>query len=224
MPAHVRWYAEFARNRMVIGYTDRSRHAAELDSSSWVRILAREDVQVGRPDPDLAPAGYRTLLMLQLAERYYKSPGLAARILANAPSRNMRPNAAELAVLLQAGELDYVFDYESVATTYGLHFLRLPPAIDLGDPARVAEYAAAHVRVRGMSARPADSVTITGRPIVYALSVPSAAPHPDAANRLAAYLLSREGRSMMRAAHVDAIDGAVFVGAAIPGAVRAAGQ
>jgi ABC-type molybdate transport system substrate-binding protein len=75
-----------------------------------------------------------------------------------------------------------------------------------------------------MSARPADSVTITGRPIVYALSVPSAAPHPDAANRLAAYLLSREGRSMMRAAHVDAIDGAVFVGAAIPGAVRAAGQ
>src|SRR5919197_1921988 len=54
MPTHARWYAEFAHNRMVIGYTDRSRHHTELDSATWMNILARPDVQVGRPDPDLA--------------------------------------------------------------------------------------------------------------------------------------------------------------------------
>ena len=221
MPEHVRWYAEFARNRMIVGYTDKSRHAAALDSSSWTRILTLRDVQVGRPDPDLAPAGYRALLMLQLAERFYKSPGLAARILANAPRRNMRPNAAELAVLLTAGELDYVLDYESVARAYGFHYLRLPAAIDLGDPTRAADYAVARVRVRASSPH-GDSLTFTGEPIVYGLSVPIAAPHQASANDLAAFLLSRDGRAMMRAAHVDAIDGAPLIGANAPDVVRAA--
>jgi len=221
MPAHVRWYAEFARNRMIIGYTERSRHAAEIDSANWPRILAMPDVQVGRPDPDLAPAGYRTLLMLQLAERYYRSPGLAARVLANAPPRNMRPNAAELATLLQTGELDYIFDYESVASAYGFKALHLPAAIDLGDPAQATEYAKARVRVKGKGT---DSATFVGAPIVYALSVPQGAPHPAAAQRLASFLLSGDGRRMMRAAQVDALDQAVFVGTDVPDVIRVANR
>jgi molybdate/tungstate transport system substrate-binding protein len=219
MPAHVTWYAEFARNRMIIGYTDKSRHATEIDSTNWSNILAKADVQVGRPDPDLAPAGYRTLLMLQLAERYYHSPGLAARVLANAPRRNMRPNAAELAALLQTGELDYIFDYESVAAAYGFKALHLPAGIDLGDPSQAAAYAAAHVRVKGKGT---DSANFAGAPIVYALSVPRGAPHSAAAQKLARFLLSADGRQMMRAAHVDALDQAVFVGTDVPDVLRVA--
>lgn len=30
MPAHVSWYARFARNRMVLAHTDRSRGATEI--------------------------------------------------------------------------------------------------------------------------------------------------------------------------------------------------
>lgn len=221
MPDHVRWYAEFARNRMIIGYTDRSRHAAEIDSTNWPGVLAMSDVQVGRPDPDLAPAGYRTLLMLELAERYYHSPGLAARVLANAPRRNMRPNAAELAALLQTGELDYIFDYESVALAYGFKALHLPAGIDLGDPALSGAYATAHVRVKGKGS---DSATFAGAPIVYALSIPRGAPHASAAQRLATFLLSADGRRMMRAARVDALDEAVFVGTDVPDVLRVANR
>jgi molybdate/tungstate transport system substrate-binding protein len=217
MPAHVGWYAEFARNRMIVGYTERSRHSSEIDSTNWTRILSLPDVQVGRPDPDLAPAGYRTLLMLQLAEAYYHIPGLAARLLANSPKRNMRPNAAELAALLQTGELDYIFDYESVAAAYGFKALHLPAAIDLGDPSNADGYSLAHVRVKG---RGADSATFAGSPIVYALSVPRLAPHRAAAERLAAFLLSAEGRRMMHGAHVDALDRAVFAGTEVPTAIR----
>jgi molybdate/tungstate transport system substrate-binding protein len=221
MPAHVSWYAEFARNRMIIGYTEKSRHAAEIDSTNWPKLLAMPDVQVGRPDPDLAPAGYRTLLMLQLAEHYYRLPGLAARVLANAPPRNMRPNAAELAALLQTGELDYIFDYESVAAAYGFKALHLPAAIDLGDPAHASDYAKARIRVKGKGT---DSSTFAGAPIVYALSVPRAAPHPAAAQRLAAFLLSPDGRRMMRAARVDVLDEAVFVGRDVPDVIRVANR
>jgi molybdate/tungstate transport system substrate-binding protein len=222
MPQHVSWYAEFARNRMVVAYTDRSRYAERLDTSTWTSILARRDVEVGRPDPDLAPAGYRAILLLRLAERYYGQPGLASRIVANSPRNHMRANAAELAALLQAHELDYVFDYESVAIAYGLRYLRLPADIDLGDPSRATTYASESVMVRGN--RPGgDSIVFAGRPIVYALAVPVAAPHARAGTRLAAFLLSDEGRRLMRAAHVDAMDRAIFVGTRVPDTLRDVG-
>lgn len=216
MPKHVTWYADFARNRMIIGYTDRSRYASKIDSSNWRRILAEPGVEVGRPDPDVAPAGYRTFLMLALAEKYFHDPGLSQRILKNATT--VRPNAAELAALLQTGEVDYVFDYESVAAAYGFRALRLPASIDLGDPARAREYA--QVKWRRQLAGSSDTVTYSGSPILYALSVPARSPHPAAAVRLSAFLLSDEGRRMMRAAHVDALDHAVFVGTGVPATIR----
>src|SRR5215207_1340832 len=142
VPQHAGWYAAFARNRMVVAYTKRSKYATEINASNWMRILGRKGVEVGRTDPDLAPAGYRTLLMLQLAERYYRAPGLAKSLLAHAPFRNIRPNAAELAALLAAGELDYIYDYQSVAEANGFSFVALPDEINLGDPKRAKEYGA----------------------------------------------------------------------------------
>lgn len=222
MPRFVDWYAEFARNRMVIAYTGHSRHAAELTAMSWPRVLAMRDVQVGRTDPNLAPVGYRTLLMLELAERWYHEPGLAARLLANAPLRNVRPDAAQLAALLETGELDYIYDYESVAITRGFHYLRLPPEIDLSDPNRAKEYASVSVRIASGRPGSGDSVSVPGEPIVFAVAIPKDAPHPRAATRFAAVLLSRNGRAMLRAAHVDALEQPVLVGTAIPPEVRAA--
>jgi ABC-type molybdate transport system substrate-binding protein len=73
------------------------------------------------------------------------------------------------------------------------------------------------VRVRG---RGGDSVTFVGAPILYALAVPRKAPHPDAAVRLAAFLLSPEGRRLMSDAHVDALDHALFVGDSVPATIR----
>ena len=88
--------------------------------------------------------------MFRLAERFYKSRGLAAALLAHAPEQNIRPNAAELAALLASGELDYIYDYQSVAESNGFRFIALPPQIDLGDPARAAEYATVSMQVRGV--------------------------------------------------------------------------
>jgi len=77
------------------------------------------------------------------------------------------------------------------------------------------------VRVKGKGN---DSATFVGSPIVYALSVPKAALHGSAGDRLAAFLVSADGRAMMRAAHVDALDHAVFAGEGVPAAVRDAAQ
>ncbi len=218
VPRYATWYAEFARNRIVVAYTDKSRHHAEITPTNWMRIVTRSDVEVGRTDPALAPAGYRTLLMFQLAERFYNSPGLGASLLDHAPKRNLRSNAAELAALLAAGELDYIYDYQSVAESNGFRFVPLPGAVNLGDPARAAEYRTASVRVRGRT--PGTEITITGQPILYGMSVPRAAPHPAAAKRFLAYLSSPAVIAAMRAAHVDMLAHPIVVGTGAPAELR----
>ena len=222
VPSQTPWYADFARNRMVVAYTERSRHAAQIDSTNWTRILSSPDVQVGRCDPDVAPVGYRTILMMRLAGKRTHDPALADRLLTNAPHRNMRPNAAELAALLEAGELDYIYDYESVAIANGFRYVELAPEIDLSDLRFASSYASETLKVRG--SKVGDSTIVTGKPILYALSVPRAAPHPAAAARFVSLLLSDEGRRILRAQHVDMLDTPRFFGDSVPAAIRDLGR
>jgi len=214
VPSHLDGWVEFARNRMVLAYTDRSRFAAEMGPDTWWRILLRPGVETGRSDPQLDPNGYRTLLVWQLAERHYAEPGLAARIEAMSPPRNVRPKEADLVGLLQAGEFDYIWSYESMARATGLRFVTLPAAIDLASPDSAAVYATARVTVRG--ARSGESITFVGKPIMYALGIPREAPHPELARRFARFLRSPDGRAILRREGLDALDEPVERGAVRP--------
>ena len=209
MPRYVTWYYQFARNRMVIAYAPTSKFAAEITAANWTEVLLRDGVETGRADPNLDPNGYRTLLVWQLAERWYKAPGLARRLCDAIPSRNVRPDEAALVALLQAGELDYIWSYESIAQAAGLPYLRLPPEIDLGDPAQKARYAEVSVKVAGRT--PRDSVVFQGEPILYGIAVPNGAPHRALGDRFVQWLLSPEGRRTLRAAKLDALDSPTFV-------------
>lgn len=220
MPEQTTWYADFARNRMVLAFTDKSKFASEVDSANWPTILQRPGVQLGRANPDLDPNGYRTLLTMQLAEQYYKRPGLYDNLLKLSPAKNVRPQEADLVGVLQAGEFDYIWSYESLALATKLRYITLPGAIDLGTPGDTDLYAKASVRVAGKTRK--DTLTIKGAPIVYALSIPTAAPHPDVAEKFVAFLLSPEGRKLMHATKLDALDTPVIIGSGEPASVRAA--
>lgn len=213
MPDHVSWYVRFAHNRMVLAHTPSARGAADITGDNWWQVLLRDGVETGRSDPQLDPNGYRTLLVLQLAERHYAQPGLAERLLRAMPARNVRPKEADLVGLLQAGEFDYIWSYESMARNLGLNFVRLPDAIDLSSPADSALYATARVKVRGKGV---DSIEFRGRPIVYALSVPTAAPHRAIAERFVRYLLSADGRRVLRGQGLDALEVPGVAGAGAP--------
>ena len=203
IPSHATWYAKFARNRMVLAYESRSRGAAEINTNNWWQVVTRPGVQVGRADPSLDPNGYRTLLVWQLAERFYRQPGLGQRLLATAPPANVRPKEADLVALLQAGELDYIWSYESIAQGVGVPYVTLPEEIDLSTSADSAAYSVASVRVAGKT--PRDSLTMRGQPIVYAFTVPTRAPHPRIAAKFAEYLASPDGKRVMRGAKLDVL-------------------
>jgi len=55
MPEHVTWYAQFARNRMVLAFTDQSHYASEISGDNWLDVIRRDGVEVGRADPTSIP-------------------------------------------------------------------------------------------------------------------------------------------------------------------------
>lgn len=202
----------FARNRLVIAYTDNSRHKVELANDGWRRVLTRNDVEVGRSDPNTDPSGYRTLMAFQLAELHYGERGLAARLTAAAATRNIRPREADQVAMLQAGALDYIWTYENLARGAGLKFVTLPPEVDLGNAADSLNYAKASVRVVGR--QKGDSVTFTGEPILYGVAIPLLAPDSLVAHQFVRFMLSADGRRILRNAALDALDAPISAGRA----------
>jgi molybdate/tungstate transport system substrate-binding protein len=199
IPRHATWYATFARNSMVILYTDGSSGAGEITGRNWWQVLLRPGVRTGRADPTLDPNGYRTLMVFQLAERLYQQPGLAARLERASPPKYMRPKEADLTALVQAGELDYSWSYESIARTVGLPYVDLPPEVDLTDPKRADWYSQAKVLLPGAGRAGRGSVEFRGEPIVYALTIPKAAPHPLTAEAFVRFVFSPEGLAIIQA-------------------------
>lgn len=126
MPRHVDWYARFATSSLVVAYTARSPGADSLTDANWWRVLARDGVSIGRADSAIAPAGRHALRLLRRASDFYREPRLSDRLLARAAQRYVRPNATELAALLEAGEVDFILEYEAVARQFGFRYVALP--------------------------------------------------------------------------------------------------
>jgi molybdate/tungstate transport system substrate-binding protein len=196
LPQYAEWYAVFARNQMVLAYTPKSKFSAEINDKNWFEILLRQGVEYGHSDPDQDPAGYRALLHWQLAEKYYSRPGLYRQLQDRMPPKNIRPKSVELVALLQSGELDYIYEYRSVAEQNKLSFVVFPPEIDLGDPAKADFYANASVEVAGN--KPGDKIKIQGMPILFGLTIPKPAQNSSAAEQFVAFIFSPEGQAIMK--------------------------
>ncbi len=191
IPKHAEWNIRFASNQLVLCYTDRSRYADEITADNWYEILQRKDVVWGHSDPNLDPCGYRSLMVLQLAERLYKIDGLVEAILANRPEKNIRPKSVELVNLLQSGNMDYAWEYLSVAVQHGLKFVKLDDRINLGNYAYDSSYAASEVKVTG--SKPGTWMTKKGQSCTYGLTMTREAPNPEAAVLFLQYMLDPEG-------------------------------
>jgi molybdate/tungstate transport system substrate-binding protein len=109
----------------------------------------------------------------------------------------VKPKSVDLLYLLDSGDLDYAFEYRSVAQQHGFEYLELPEGIDLSSLDYEEFYATATVEVTG--SEPGTTTTLSGAPIVYGVTIPSNAPHPVLALEFVKFLLGPEGQSIMEA-------------------------
>ncbi|MBK7596941.1 MAG: substrate-binding domain-containing protein [Gemmatimonadetes bacterium] len=100
------WSLPFARNRVVLAWTDSSRRATEIDSASWRRVIGRRDTRIGRADPEMTPLGVHTVLAMQLAETQLDDRGLAKRLVQRAHLSHARLTAGRPARQCSRRHLD----------------------------------------------------------------------------------------------------------------------
>ena len=195
IPEFADWSIRFARNSMVIAYTGQSQYADEINADNWYEILTRDGVIYGHSEPEADPCGYRTLLVWQLAEVQYGMPGLYDTLREHCPPENVRPKETDLIALLQSGDMDYAFNYRSVAVQHGLKFLELPDEINLSQVRHAEFYSQAEVELSGKE--PGTTITQIGKPIVYGVTIPRNAPSPDLAVEFVRFLLGSGGQAIM---------------------------
>jgi molybdate/tungstate transport system substrate-binding protein len=189
IPRYADFNIKFVSNEMSIVYSDKSRRAEEITSKNWYEILLQKEVAFGRADPNADPCGYRTLMTLQLAEKYYRQTGLVKAV-SGKDQQYIRPKEVDLLALLESGSIDYIFLYKSVAMQHGLKYLVLPDQINLKNPAYAAEYSTARVEINGKE--PGQKETMKGEPMIYGVTMLRDAPNKEAAIAFLEFLLSAD--------------------------------
>ncbi|MCD4679128.1 MAG: tungstate ABC transporter substrate-binding protein WtpA [Bacteroidales bacterium] len=189
IPEYASWNIKFVSNEMAIVYTEKSKYHDIINIDSWTDILLKEDVYYGRSDPNSDPCGYRSVLTMKLAEKFYEKPDLAKAFL-NKDMNFIRPKEVDLIALLETNSLDYIFLYRSVAEQHGLEYLLLPDHVNLKNPEFANYYSTVSVDINGK--KPGETITQTGEPMVYGITIPKNAPNPKAAKAFVNFVLSKE--------------------------------
>lgn len=128
------WYSVFTSNSVVIAYnpeTAGGRALAEAGPENWYEPMVEGTVTVGRTDPDQDPLGYRAILVLELASRYYDdASNLGERIL----QRDQIYPETSLISQFETGSIDAAIAYRNMAVERGYEYIELPDQINLSSP------------------------------------------------------------------------------------------
>ncbi len=193
IPEFASWNIHFATNEIVVAFRPESKYSSIFREDNWADILLRDDIIMGRADPDADPCGYRTVFAAKLAEDYYERPGLSDSLLGK-DMEYIRPKEVDLVALVSSGVIDYMFQYKSVAIQHGFSYLELPDEINLSSPLHTDHYAGVSYMIPGES--PGVRTEVRGDYISYSGTVLDAAPQKELAVRFFEFMLSEEGRQI----------------------------
>lgn len=228
------WYIAFARNKMVLCYRDDAPGSdAIVDGTRiWYDVLRNDPVSYGHSDPDADPCGYRTLLVAQLAQKYYhdeaaefglspdpNADGLYDALIPGTEhergraggTSEARPGGSEeivskksvdLIIALDTGDLDYAFEYRSVAVQHGLNFTELDDHVNLSKtnaelPGVEDLYQEASIEIIKEAGPPPTYKANKGKPIVYGITIPLNAKNEELAAEFVKFLISETGKDVM---------------------------
>ncbi|HPA08273.1 MAG: tungstate ABC transporter substrate-binding protein WtpA [Methanoregulaceae archaeon] len=239
-PTYADYYVTFAKNHMVVVYTNQSKYNDEITPDNWYEILNTPDVKYVISDPNTDPAGYRAVMSIQLAERVYGVDTIFSSLL-GAHSKMTRTFAdgkytidvtkptpdgklvigksgPDVVTILKEGKADYAIEYSSVAIQNGLPYIELPVGMDLSSQ----EYADSYATVKVKRISGTTTATETGTPIIYAVTVPKNARNPDLGLEYIKILVSQTGQDILTADGQEVIDPALGYGN-VPAALKESG-
>jgi molybdate/tungstate transport system substrate-binding protein len=225
-PQYADWNLQFARNQLVIAFTARSKYNTEINDTNWIDILQRPKVIFGFSNPNHDPCGYRAVMMIQLAEIYYKRSDLFEALIQSHSDIScipdaqvgnytiyvpedlnfdtgkilIRPKETDLIPLLETGNLDYLIIYRSIAYQHegaGIMYISLPDNIDLSTMSYRAVYQ--KVKLVQYADKAEKRIIIRGEPIIYGITIPLNARHESLALDFVTMVITERGHSVLSA-------------------------
>jgi molybdate/tungstate transport system substrate-binding protein len=220
IPKFADWNLEFAKNEMIIAYSNKSKYKDEINGQNWYQIFRRSDVKFGFSDPNADPSGYRSVMMIQLANSYYNDSNIfndlisantaitsqtnGSGYIVNAPPNlnpsskvMIRPKEVDMMQAIESGNLDYLIIYKSVAEQHkgsGVKFVQLPEELNLKSTAYESKYNQIKL-VQNSETNTSKSVTLS--PIVYGITVLNNAPQKELAIEFVKLLIGPEGSQIL---------------------------
>lgn len=203
----------FAENSLVLAYSTDSRGAdgiAGLDApfnppgfvpsaaANWYEQITQPGVLIGASNPFLDPTGYRADMLFQLTALRYAQPALYNTLLQHYTIT--RPTD------MLGTSYDYQIIYESSAyaafqaNPSAYRYVRLPSAVNLGDPRQNRHYSQVFTVVPGLGLPDAASkAAIPATHAVWGVTVLNTAPHHAAAVQFLQLLFSPQGVALQAA-------------------------
>lgn len=199
IPKQTKWYVQYAGTQIAVAYNPNSKYAPDFQAIAsgskpicdLFPIMEKQGFLLGRTDPNTDPQGRSFIYMIELAQNYCHLPSdTVTKILGSPLNSSSSPQVfAETSLLahLQAGQLDASSAYLSQARQLHLHYIVLPAAINLGDPAMADQYHNASITITG-------NVTKHGSPLAYVMTI--VGKPTSAGEAFVAYALSPPGRAL----------------------------
>jgi len=206
----------FAHGRMVLAYSASGLAAKKLPpiaepglfhppdsipkaAAKWYEILTMPGVAIGGGNPFLDPGAYRSPMIFQLAEEFYKAPNLYNNMLEHVVVPG--PIASEITL---GKQLDFQLTYEhnaraTASANPDYRYVDLPDEINLSDPAKDAYYRQhAVVVLPGLGTpRSARTIAVPGAHIAWGITLLKDAPNRENAIKFLQLLLSPAGTAAL---------------------------
>lgn len=156
------WDAEFITNSIVIAYRKDSTGSDKINQDNWFDIVNQDGAVLGLGNPNMDPGGYRAVMMIQLANKYYKNNNIFDNLIANNSDISSKengsgytiysptdgnPNPEKLRIAddsdesmkeLQRKDIGYAIVYKNLAAQYqandsNIQYISLPGVLALDD-------------------------------------------------------------------------------------------
>lgn len=180
---------QFARDKLVIAYTDSSLGGPDITVKNWPDYLFSENIKFGIVKKEMDPLGIYTESMALLAESLFNKsrPGFFDKWQKSFSHSEVRANPIDLVRQAETGNIDYAIIYSSLARAHRLKTLDLQDELNFSKT--TLSWVAAKigtVKIKG----PDKESAVPGE-LIWAIACPlNEGPHPGATSKFLSYLAS----------------------------------
>ena len=213
-PKWAEWDLMFARNAICLALKPGLKGVTK---DNWAKKVMEPGFRLGMSNPNHDPCGYRSIMMLYLAQERLGVKGMFDDLVLKNSTITIdregggavisvpttvrfkgqlvvRPKETDLIPLLQTGAITGLVIYRSVATQHKMNFVSLPDKVNLSDPKEAEAYGTVRVMLNAGSPK---VVPVRCSAIVYGVTIPTSVRSPKLAKAFIQLLTGPEGQRIL---------------------------